>query len=152
MNLYRYVGNNPVNYTDPSGLFGDGTKAGKKYLGHSDFAGYPLYDWTLEDNDWRTNPYFACNRHFRYWIQPIEMEIDDAIRRCAKEEFVRLMHQAQDTFVHTPNYSCSRLGHVWDSISGKDPDNNPQAWQKANSFTKRKLDEFKKRCACSGSN
>jgi hypothetical protein len=70
--------------------------------GHSDFPGWPEFDWTLEDRDLYTspfNPLSGSSRHFQN-LPDVEAKLTFAVCRGDRDEFVRLMHDGQDYFSH----------------------------------------------------
>ncbi len=150
VNLYRYVGNNPVNWRDAFGLFGEGFNKGGDYLGHSDFSGNELFDYNKEDYLWRwSNPWnlFSTWRHFRN-ASDIERELAVAIADCDKDKFESLMHQGQDYFTHYskgyrwyPTYFVNIYiydlpGHL---EAGQSPDRDNEAWTRAEAWSQRWL-------------
>jgi RHS repeat-associated protein len=146
VNLYRYVGNNPINLCDPSGLFEWGLRYGKDYRGHGDFYGYQVFDYIIEDADPATDPTnilgnypVGAMRHFRN-ILDVENDLIDAIDNCDKDRFQRLLHQGQDYFTHYGKGYRWPTGHVWDSFigryfTGENPDRDEEAWVRANAWT-----------------
>jgi uncharacterized protein RhaS with RHS repeats len=151
-NLYRFVLNNPVKRYDPIGLFEDGHNgAGTNgcFKGHSDSYGHNCFDFTLEDHDPRSAPVPGGNpaAHFQDFVQS-ERQVKDAIARCNAEAFARAMHRLQDYFTHRakgyrydPPVHCR--GHLGVSPS---PDLDNQAWDKANKWTKKYVDQYIKAC------
>jgi RHS repeat-associated protein len=102
VNLYAYVGNNPVLMVDPSGLWATPL--------HGVFGG-------LDDNT-STSPYnpSATNLHFRTDRETIENELDNAIIAGDRQSFESLMHQGQDSFA--PAHQNGPIMHVIYSIIG----------------------------------
>lgn len=155
--LTNYVGGNPVNYTDPWGLFGDGMKKGKLYLGHSDFygsesvlektdrVGADKFNFVKEDHSWWSTPSMPWGiwRHFRSRDE-VNPYLNIAIFSCDKDEFERLMHQGQDTFAHWDNgyhhtfNKKGKIGHVCDITQPDEFDVEPD-WNRANEWTKQKV-------------
>ena len=151
INLYNYVGNNPVNRIDPLGLFGAGGPGNPH--GHGDFSGSDRFDYNEEDNDPNTSPYADPERHFRN-TPPSVVDAIDAISKCDKDAFQRAMHRGQDSFSHyKPGYRWRPFLH-WKSLgfghlfAGTKPDDNEQAWQQAEEWTKGMLAEWDKYCSC----
>ncbi len=150
VNLYRYVGNNPVSYVDPFGLFGEGLRAGGDYPGHSDFYGNDLFWYNAEDVDPRTSPWNyrggGTARHFRN-ITDVERNLIDAINAGNINCMQRLLHQGQDYFTH---YSkgfraegkivINNFGIIFIDLpghleAGNEPDQDYEAWIRANAWT-----------------
>ena len=149
INIYLYALNDPVNYLDSLGLFGDGLNAGGRYLGHSDFSGNNRFNFTNEDYGWSSpfNP-FSTWRHFRD-ISEVENDLSSAIIRGDKNAFEGLMHQGQDYFSH---YSKGfrwypQWDHGWGHIDEvKRPDRDFEAWLKAEAWTKQWLQIWDNPC------
>jgi len=158
VNQYRYVGNSPTNATDPSGLFGEGLKAGGKYLGHSDFSGSAYFDYNREDRgDTQPVPIIGePERHFRN-LPVSEAHASAAIASCYKDGFERAMHRGQDYYTHdSKGYKwkpgdkklpCNGYGH---SCDGTKPDQDKDAWEQAEDWTRRWLKKWNERCGCRG--
>ena len=126
LNLYRYAGNNPVTFVDPSGLWGDAGHGGMPNLYYSN--GKPVFDWTLEDDDLSTsplNPFGGTSRHFRN-LPDVEDDLVKAVADHDRTEFERLMHQGQDFFSHYFAGYRAPLGHLWtlepDNIATHQPE------------------------------
>ncbi|UCE67509.1 MAG: RHS repeat-associated core domain-containing protein [Candidatus Zixiibacteriota bacterium] len=143
VNLYRYVGNNPVSLRDPAGLLGKGIEEGGDYLGHSDLYWGNRFDFTREDRNILTTwwqPFGGIQRHFRN-LPDVERDLMIAIADRDLVLFESLMHQGQDYFSH---YS---QGYRWYPTSWNDlpghaedgtmPDRNIAAWERANCWTTR---------------
>ena len=114
-----------------------------EFPGHSKFSNNGTkcpFDYTLEDRSWWSRPENLITgtwRHFRA-KDKIAGDLDDAIKKCDAMKFQRYMHQYQDTFVHSDKgYSWPwTLGHLPDSLRGKNPDNDKAAWKRAEEATK----------------
>jgi hypothetical protein len=154
INLYDFVGNNLVNFTDLLGLFDDGRSAtGSGPSGHSDFYGSGYFDFTSEDHG-ATSPYNQPERHFRD-LSASESDVAAAIATCNKDAFERAMHRGQDYFSHykkgyrwdpgNSNLRCNGWGHA---CKGGVPDNDSAAWWEANAWTRRWVKEYEKKCLC----
>lgn len=116
--------------------------------GHSDFTGADEFDFNREDRDWRTMPLpgGAPRNHFQErwesWNQ-----VADALLRGDREAFERALHRLQDWYAHRmrhpeDNYTGRRwapgegeFGHLWESLFGRSPDNNANAWELAEQET-----------------
>ncbi|NLF07517.1 MAG: RHS repeat-associated core domain-containing protein, partial [Pirellulaceae bacterium] len=119
INLYRYVGNNPVIYVDPLGLWGDEGHNGMPNL--PDCNGNNTFDWTKEDYGW-TNPIYPWStwRHFRD-LPDVEADLANDVASCNKAAFERHMHQGQDYYSHyLPGWRWWIGGHIW---GWHEPDN-----------------------------
>jgi RHS repeat-associated protein len=105
VNLYAYVGNNPVVRIDPSGLWDDDT--------HEEFAGL---------DHGRTNPWnpFSTQLHFTK-MKDIEGRLAEAIRSGNEADYKKYVHMGQDSF--NPAHQQGVLAHIWLSITGVEPDN-----------------------------
>jgi RHS repeat-associated protein len=116
-------------------------------LGHSDFVGYPEFDWNIEDNDWTTSPWNprATRRHFRHFGE-IYPDLLRAICACDKRGFEGGVHQGQDYYAHWSKGWRAPWGHV---SAGHDPDNGSKyrtAWNNANNWTQKMLAKWYKNC------
>jgi RHS repeat-associated protein len=155
VNLYRYVGNEPVNLDDPHGLFGEGshgTATSDWDRGHSDFMGSDRFDWTREDTGFWSHPYNPVTgtpRHF----QPLDVsirQVNSAIGRCNKAAFESAMHRMQDYWTHYRNTyrTYATAGHLF---SGTSPDRDKWAWRMANNATQHMLNKWNAHCCeCKG--
>lgn len=156
VSLFGYTFSNPVNWIDSFGLFNDGRRATGKAsvpLGHSDFTGGQYFNFTREDYG-KTSPYRRPERHFRP-LDVSEMHVFVAIQLCDKEAYERAMHRGQDYFSHygkgnrwapgNPNLRCYGYGHACVS----DADDDPVAWQHAETWTRKWVNDWNKKCGCS---
>ncbi|MCP3928383.1 MAG: RHS repeat-associated core domain-containing protein [Bacteroidetes bacterium] len=158
VNLYSYVWQDPINWQDFTGLFGDGRRKWRKKKGprgHSDFYGGNKFDFTREDYG-NTSPYRDPQRHFLSQNDPMSLPaVFTAIENCDQEAFERAMHRYQDSFSHynkgyrwdpgNENLPCYGWGHVCD---GTKPDNDADAWKKANDTTRSLVKEYNQKCGC----
>ena len=119
--LYMAMKNCGFRWVDKWGLWNDGTNgrpdATREELGHSDFPGHELFDYTKEDHGW-THPWLQPWRHFRS-LDDSEKDLRDAVKECEgqQENFERFAHQMQDFFSHYgQGYSALRAGHVFQSM------------------------------------
>ncbi len=167
-NLYRYVWNDPVNWFDNRGLFGDGQKQWRKDIddwverrincigeactmhdpppselpkGHSDFTGSDMFDYTLEDKSYETKPENPSStwRHFRK-LSDVERDLQSDLDECNKDNFQRHMHQGQDYFVHYKK--------GWRKAHPPGVDNDPGAWKEAEEWTNRWVPKWKGKKCC----
>jgi len=148
INLFVYVGGNPVNVTDPMGLFGAGDE---EFLGHGNFTGSEFFDYNREDTG-VTSPYRDPERHFRDLSQS-EEDVSNAIASCRKEAFERAMHRGQDYFTHykkgyrwkpgDKKLPCFGYGHT---CIGTLPDEDNVAWAAAESWTKKWVKKWLDNC------
>jgi RHS repeat-associated protein len=136
MNVYVYCGNNPINWIDPWGLYGAGTRVNPNNKpGHTDLGnGYDMgfrYD-RLDYGFWSSpfNPITGTGRHFRS-REEIAPDIERAIREGNRQAFEEYMHEWQDSFVHYDNGYRWPFGHFFDGHAPDDPANNPGAWREA---------------------
>ncbi len=124
----------------------------KAYFGHGDFPGGDRFDYTLEDNDPLTSPFYDPERHFR----PLWMSIRDArsaVTRCDKEAFSRAMHRGQDYFSHyRPGFRWDppgKLGHIFDG-NADNPSVHWGAYMDAWKWSQAWVDEWDRHCSCEG--
>jgi hypothetical protein len=164
-NLYRYVFNNPVVWTDPSGLWLDGNAAtggtSSATQGHSDFPGYPTFDWTFGDHAVGLGPIpgtgnggmigWLTGFHFMTLVEA-EALMAKAVCRCAMGDFERAGHAMQDWFSHAGQGYGGPLGHGPASLNprpGAEPDNSNDyrdAFNAAKERTQQWLDLWNKCC------
>ena len=148
-NLYVFCHNNPIEQYDHIGLFDDGTQPppvwefdigtpiydffkitipiGYKkvpavpdnHLGHSDFDGNDMFDYTKADHYFWTSPFnpFGIWNHFRNQTD-LEKKVRDAIDQCNVKDFEYNMHYYQDAYVHYDNGYRAWPLHGW----------NPNHW------------------------
>ncbi len=172
--LYEFVGNSAIDEYDSLGLFGDGykmvcvewkkvrvrsvrgrprkRKVCKKWIkqnlpwkGHSQFTNNGTecpFDYTKEDYGW-SSPYIMPWRHFQDKPES-ESKVNAAISACNADAFERAMHQLQDYFTHRgKGYEWHKGGHIFD---GTKPDEDNEAWDKAEEETKKKIEEWNANC------
>jgi hypothetical protein len=158
INLYGYADANPINMTDPMGLFSDGLAAGGEYYGHSDFYGSNQFDFTIEDKGW-SFPLFpwATWRHFRD-LPDVENALANDLKNCNRASFERHMHQGQDYFVHYGrDFRWYSLGHIPDDLDFPTTgyqiktDQRYNDWRDANRWSKPWVDKWNKKCRCGAS-
>jgi RHS repeat-associated protein len=136
VNQYKYVENKPNTNKDITGLFGDGETYGIEMTpgikGHSDFiCGQFVFDYTIEDHRWWSQPHGpGMMRHFRI-LSDVLVDLRKDIQNCDHGEFESHMHQGQDWFSHM-GAGVDPIEHMW---RGYEPDNNPEAWERANIWT-----------------
>ena len=107
-----------------------------------------MFDYTLEDRSWWSRPENIITgtwRHFRD-RDAVASDLDKAIRKCDAMNFQRLMHQYQDTYVHSAKGYHWPFGHIWDSLCGNNPDNDKKAWKDAEEAIVNYLKQWKDRC------
>ena len=148
-NLYAYAPN-VWGWVDPLGLFGFGGP-GAKYKGHADFSGYDVnfFDFNLEDEDWRTSPWpwGKPKNHFMP-LNASERDAKAAIEAGDNIEFARAMHRGQDYFSHYSKGYRWKPFRAWKSLgfghgfAGTKPDQDINAWNKAEEWTKKWLSKW----------
>ena len=118
-------------------------------FGHSDFPGYPEFDWTKLDEDWETSPFNVftggMKLHFKT-IFDIINDLNSAIDKCDKDKFIALMHQGQDYYSHFSK-GYDEVLHTVANLIGSSPDNDTHAWIKAKLFTDKMLKIYKAKCS-----
>jgi RHS repeat-associated protein len=84
-----------------------------------------------------------------------EIAIEKATKTCDAKKFERAMHRGQDVSSHSDNgykwnpllmWKNLGLGHAFAAIFGDDPDNDPDAFDKASQNTKDWLDAWNRNC------
>ena len=176
INLYAFALNNTMTYHDVLGFWNDGSygdeNAAYENLGHSDFPGQGMFDYTKEDNDPSTSPFNPAStwRHFRD-LPEVEDELLDAVKECDKGKYESRAHQMQDYFSHykqgfrSPSFLFSLMkwrpdigiplwflsGHAWLNLIpwGKTPDNPEdyrEDYEAAKERTQAWLDLWSKCC------
>jgi len=156
VNLYLYVWNSSVNNIDEKGLFGDGTRNGKKNIfmretnkGHSDMEGWVYFDYTLEDHGF-TNPYIATYRHFKDQSDVLPL-LMFSISMCDGDKFKRYMHQGQDYYSHYKkgyHGTWNRKGWIGHLKDWDKPDKDLNAWNESAAWTSAMLRLWEKKCGC----
>jgi len=175
-NLYRFAKNAGVAKIDALGLWGNGKQYYalqldqllqsegpldlkrlfeledawlKEPRGHSDFVGYPEFDWVAEDEDpWTSpwNPFGGTKRHFMS-VPELIGQVKAAIKCCRKGDFERAIHRGQDVYSHyDAGWRWWTAGHVF---GGHEPDDSRihrTAWEQANFWTAARLNEWYKNC------
>jgi hypothetical protein len=146
-----HIAPNVWGWVDPLGLFGDGGP-GAKYKGHSDFSGSDIFDYTAEDKG-RTGPFRQPERHFRP-LDVSEKDVAAAIEAGDKKAFQGAMHRGQDYFSHySKGYRWKPFRHLKNlgfghMFAGTKPDEDMQAWNQAEEWTKKWLKKWKKKSGC----
>jgi len=170
-NLYCMTFNDSLNGYDKFGLFGAGRRAEKSRgfnfqlfgvelgnmfrkevpWGHSDFLGYPEFDYVEQDEDLYTSPIPIIGdvgSHF-YPKSIAQQKVDLAIKACKQTAFERAMHMGQDWFSHK-NYTWDpangEYGHAKDSLFGNDPDADYNQWVLASEWTSTQLGKWYENC------
>ena len=171
--LYEFVKNGIDRAFDVLGLFGDGyeTKCVKSHIeirftglgyycifvcdeyiiiptsfrGHYQFSNNDTecpFDYTKEDYGW-SSPYIMPRRHFQDKPES-ESKVNAAISACNADAFERAMHQLQDYFTHYgKDYRWYKGGHIFD---GTKPDEDNNAWDKADEETKEWIKKWNAAC------
>lgn len=131
-------------------MFGFGGP-GAKYKGHADFSGYDVnfFDFNLEDEDWRTSPWpwGKPKNHFMP-LNASERDAKAAIEAGDNIEFARAMHRGQDYFSHYSKGYRWKPFRAWKSLgfghgfAGTKPDQDINAWNKAEEWTKKWLSKW----------
>ncbi len=123
-------------------------------LGHSDFEGWPTFDWVRFDHQLFTNPanpinyfpLFGTKDHFRP-LEDVERELIPAVDACNKEDFEDLGHQGQDYFSHRIHgFTWWTAGHL---AAGSLPDNSfifDFYWVDAQTWTEKQVAFWYKYC------
>ncbi|MDD2737015.1 MAG: RHS repeat-associated core domain-containing protein, partial [Desulfuromonadaceae bacterium] len=154
INLYAYVQNNPVNWRDPSGLYGEDVHY-HLTLNLAGLAGFNSADTTSiaaanqsVDDDWISNPFNypgGTKLHFMTQISAREL-IRNAIDSGNLGAFGVALHIFQDTSSHA-GFSW-KTGHIF---AGTTPDNFSYDDSRDRDMmdnTKYYLDLMKKRMKC----
>ena len=82
-------------------------------------------------------------RHFQDKPES-ESKVDAAISACNADAFERAMHQLQDYFTHYgKDYRWYKGGHIFD---GTKPDEDNNAWDKADEETKEWIKKWNAAC------
>jgi RHS repeat-associated protein len=164
LNLYAYVGNDVINQIDPFGLAGAGQRCFelskkrwdnalrsprhandrmpgfKPALGHGDMPGGDEFDWNKEDKG-LTNPLINSGPHFQS-PQVAREGLEAALNSQDLDKFERSGHSLEDTPYHYDNGYRPPLGHLLDTLRGKDPDSNTNSWLEANKRIKPYVDKW----------
>lgn len=139
MNLYTYVDNNPANYIDPFGLWGDD--------GHGQFRyGRHGFDYTKLDHSWTTSPFnpFSTWKHFRD-VQAVNKDMLDAVKKGDRKAFEKHAHEGQDYYSHySQGYRWWKGGHIKDWHKPDDIATHQDQFDKANKWTKKWEDRWDK--------
>jgi len=168
MNQSAYASHNPVNMIDPQGLFEDGVENGSGSLsfpGHRNFYCNNIFDYTALDHDkppvvnWHPTEYTEL--HFRdlektVYVEKggriveirrsVEYDLQQALDKCNFKEYQYLMHEGQDYFSHYSKGYRAPVGHAWDSMTFRSPDNDIKAWLDADRWTKKWADKWAEKC------
>ena len=125
----------------------------KNRLGHKDFTGGDIFDYTAEDHDPATEPFGHPQNHFQDPIDAMN-DVLNAIAVCDKFLFERAMHRLQDNWTHYAKGFRSTWFHGWHPKHWgcghicvlESPDYDYEAWKKAENATKRMVKYWKKNC------
>ena len=145
------VGNNPVNFTDPLGLYGrdvhyDLTRQLAIEAGLNDCADtIAAADQDVDDNP-ATDPWLSkSNREL--WHFPTAARVAEvvsiAMQSCKPQDLGRALHVVQDAYSHQ-GYPAWR-GHL-PKKSVDDPKTDPAKTQRMSAATTSTLQQFKNKC------
>ena len=128
---YRIVvGNNPVNFVDPLGLYDIDVHLGMTYIWakqigfqHEEALAVAMADQGVDEN-WDTtwkNPFGGCQMHFLPRAKAASA-INKAIEKRDFTAFGVALHLLQDSYSHE-GYECYKGGHIPDTVlRGINPD------------------------------
>jgi RHS repeat-associated protein len=125
-NLYTYVGNDPVNVTDVSGLYDSQVHYLWTYIWARRVGFKAEEAWVMAraNNDFDaglTNPFFwpmGTYYHFDWSKEELDRRLDEAIRMNDLVAFGQGLHQLQDSYSHR-GFHWFTLGHFF---AGHEPD------------------------------
>ena len=148
-----------TNWGPMIGYMKDESTIAKTPLGHSDFDGNDVFDFTKPDHDFWDSPYnpLGIGKHFQS-TEKAQKRVNDAIASCDKDDYENAMHSLQDSYSHyNAGYRWYPF-HGWHprhwlpghAGGGTEPDNNLEAWNKANKATKANNQQWQKNCCKCG--
>jgi len=149
--------NNPITGWDVLGLFGAGTPGG--YLGHGQFPtpdGSRVtrgsnFDYNMEDDDKETEPIRHPKGHFLP-LEISEKDVDRAVKECKYDPYRRAAHRGQDYYSHYAKNQRWAPFQTWNNLGfghffqGTFPDQDNNAWVKADNWTKKQNIKWNKNC------
>ncbi|MBU1685319.1 hypothetical protein KJ662_03625 [Patescibacteria group bacterium] len=119
LNMYSYVQNNPVRYTDPTGMYEEDihmylTNFLAVSAGFSDMDAFSigLYD-QLTDTDPATTPWRLENKQYHFPEKnDLEKLAMEAIGTLENKAIGRYLHATQDSYAHA-GFKAELGGHIW---------------------------------------
>jgi RHS repeat-associated protein len=152
VNLYNYVGANPVNWVDPFGLYNKDVHFNDTYniairVGLSQNTAYKI---ATADNNVDTKYPVRSYENRKNWhlinVTRVNSLFDGAIASCSAETFGEALHALQDYYSHTLQGYGPRRGH-W-THAPDIPSNNLGLYSRMINSTTNAMQQFKDKCPC----